>query len=86
VHGLSSNNHSFWRGNRIFKIGYFQNVVPRVPVKRSKRRCFSLWPVLQQNAFAAKCRVTNKQTDKTKWINIYDSQEYQHPVSPRLHD
>ncbi len=38
--------------------GYFQNVVPRVPIKRSRRQCFSLWPVLQQNAVS--------QIDKTK--------------------
>ncbi len=46
---------------QIFKIGYFRNVVPRVPVKRSRRRRFSLWPVS-----AAERRVTDKQTDGTK--------------------
>jgi hypothetical protein len=51
---------------QIFKINYFQNVVPRVPIKRSRQRCFTLWPVLQQNAFAAERRVTDKQTDRTK--------------------
>jgi hypothetical protein len=34
---------------------------------------FSLWPVLQQHAFAAERRVTYRQTDRTKWIYILDA-------------
>jgi hypothetical protein len=43
---------------------YFQNVIMRVPVKRSRQRCFFLWPILQQNAFTTKRRVTNR------WIGL----------------
>jgi hypothetical protein len=49
---------------------------PRVPVKRSRRRCFSLWPVLQQKHRKCFCSRTSCQTSQTegqtKWINILD--------------
>jgi hypothetical protein len=70
VHGLSTSNHSFWRGNRIdmhmlLQRNKFSESVPDDDAFPYGRFCSRNI----ENAFVAKRRVTDGQT---KWINILD--------------
>jgi hypothetical protein len=79
VHDLLNNNHSFWRGNKIdmhlccCKKTNFHNRLFSECSPEGANQAFQTTMLFPMAGSAVERRVTDRQTNMTKWIYIYIS-------------